>query len=131
MLEVGNVAAGGRPGLCLEGDELRIEPAAPVRLADVGRKARTQAGGVVRQAGRRHGLLRGDPRPQVGRAEVAVDEPRDQPVESQGEEQVVAGDRIRHRDVARSPDGEGAIVRAGHRCIFSGRGARRRCASSS
>ena len=77
VLEVGQAVAGQRARLRLEGDELGVEPAAPVGLVHLGGEARAERGGVVDEAGRRARAAPASTRClQVGRAEVAVDERR-------------------------------------------------------
>ena len=115
MLEVRQAVAGEGACLRLERDELDVEPAPPVGLFHLGVESRAQRGGGVDETGRRARLLRVDEGLQVGRAEVAVDEAGDVPVEAEREEEVVAGDRIWERDVPPAADRRGPG--AAHRCI--------------
>ena len=68
--------------MCVEGRQLTVEPVAPVRLRDFRRDPLAQAGCVVGQAARTSARFEIDLRLEIGRAEVAVDEPRDVLVEA-------------------------------------------------
>ena len=118
----GSVVSGEDGRLCSERDELDVEPGAPGGIVDLGRQPVAERERIVAQSGRRAKLLEVDPGLEVGRPEVAVDEARDVLVEPQAEQDVVAGDRVRGRHRPRAADGRDAF---GHRCILSGRGARR------
>ena len=82
------------------------QPVAPVRLGDLGREAVEEAAASSTQRGRRAELLDVDLGLEIGRPEVAVDEPGEVLVEPEREEEVVAGDGIRNRDLALAADGE-------------------------
>ena len=115
--------AGERRSLGLEGHQLEIEPGAPVGFRHLGRQAVSKRGCVGAEAGRRAELGHVHRRLEIGRAEVPVDEPRDVLVEAERQEDVVTGDRVWRRNRARATDRRDPLER-GHRCIFSGRGAR-------
>ena len=70
-------------------------------------------------------LLRVDAGLELGRPVVAVDEPRDVLVQPEAEQQVVLGDRVRRRDLPGATDRRDESRGRRHRCIRSGRGARR------
>jgi hypothetical protein len=59
-LEVRDVLTGELGSLRLQGDELDVEPVAPVRLRNLGGQARAQGDGVVLEAGRGPRLLHVD-----------------------------------------------------------------------
>ena len=94
VVEVRQRIAGQRRGLRLQGDELGVQPRPPVRLGDLRGQTLAEGGRVVAQAGRGPELLHVDLGLELGRAEVAVDEARDPLVEPEGEQEVVAGDRV-------------------------------------
>ena len=123
VLEVRQRVAGERRGLRLERHQLEVEPGAPVGFGHLGRQAVPERGCVGAQAGRRSELGHVHRRLEIGRAEVPVDEPRDVLVEAERQEDVVAGDRIGRGDRSGATDRRDPLER-GHRCIFSGRGAR-------
>ena len=85
-------------------DELDAQPGAASRVGDFGIQPIGEPLGVLDQAGGRAELFEVDLRLEVGRPEVPVDQTGDPLVEPQGEEQVVAGDRIRGRDIALAAD---------------------------
>ena len=97
MLDVRQRLAGECPSLGLERGDLGREPAAPRRFVDLGRDPIEEGVCVVEQPSGRPQRLEIDLRLEVGRPEVAVDETGDPLVQPEGEEEVVAGDRIRRR----------------------------------
>ena len=101
----GSLGAGLRPGVGLERDQLGPQPRPARRIVDLRLDAFGKIGSVDDQPLGRPELLQVHLRLEIGRAEVAVDEPRDPLVEPKGKEEVVAGDRVRGRDVSFAADG--------------------------
>ena len=119
-IEVRQRLAGQCPGVGRQGDELDAQPVAASRVRrprrpgpiDEPRRILDQGGRVTQSR------FEVDLRLEVGGAEIPVDQPRDPLVQPQREEQVVAGDRIRGRDVALAADRRhhgSAASRAGRR----------------
>ncbi len=91
--------------MCLERRQLGPQPGASRRVVDLGAQAPQQVGGICDQARGCGELLGVDLGLEVGRSEVAVDQPGQPLVEAECQEQVVARDRVRCRYPALSADG--------------------------
>src|SRR4029079_11092306 len=98
QLLVRQVGAGEHLRVRPERRQLDGQPGAPIRLRDLRIQPVEQRGRVVGEGDRRSQLFEVDGRLQVGRAVVAVDEARNVLMEAGGQEEVVAGDRVRDRD---------------------------------
>ena len=81
---------------------------APIGLRDLGVEPRPEGERVLGEARRRAQRLHVDAGLELGGPEVAVDGPGQVLVEPEAEQEVVAGDVVGRRDVARAADGRDA-----------------------
>ena len=125
VVEVRQRVAGERRRLRLEGDELDVEPGAPVGFGHLGGEAGAECGRVVAEACRGAELLHVDLGLERGRPEVAVDEPGMCWSRRSAEEDVVAGDRVGRRDRPRAADGRDAVRSPSSLHLLGARGAGR------